>query len=51
MLIVFKFFNIAGGGKMLLYLFLAVGCIFMGIRDLRKLKAEIEGKFGEIRGN
>lgn len=33
---------------MLLYLFLAVGCIFMGIRDLRKLKTEIEGKFGEI---
>jgi len=33
---------------MLLYLFLAVGCIFIGMNDLRKLKAEIEGKFEEI---
>ena len=29
-------------------LFLYVGCLFMGIRDLRKLKAEIEEKFSEV---
>ena len=33
---------------MILYLLLAIGCLFIGIRDLRKLKVEIEHKFGEI---
>ena len=32
----------------LLLSFLAVACILWGIRDLRKLKAEIKEKFGEV---